>query len=383
MDAPPTPLYHADHVAPGPADLHSLLPPPARVTHTREDETFDTNSNSPPFYGFSDSFLQSDSASVSTSPTSQPLLGSMIGQQIEMRRSVSKDGLTRSDSMTPPLAGYNSDLQPDSAVVSTPVKVGASLPKFSPAPPPPETADPRLHYHQLDPGAMFECTKCENLFVDYQDVLDHVDTFHPSLDTDPVIREPEPGYLVSQECSLCRARVVGSREVRLMLDHLLVEHGEGMVERDNILWSCRMCDTQAQSEETMVIHVRENHASRKRKQEASPMPADDSCNGNQPFIKRFKAEVEKRLRKLRSDYANDKSVPDSLETDSEENDSTFSDGGELEKDEGLVETKSTKDEDQSSRSQRLTMLKYNLEVLLEETKDLKRLLVIEKNNNII
>ena len=103
---------------------------------------------------------------------------------------------------------------------------------------------------------MFECHKCENLFMDYQDVLDHVDTFHPSLDTMASIRRPEAEFLVSMECLVCRVRVVGSREERLMLDHIMVEHGDKMAETGNITWSCRLCDTQEENEDTILEHIK-------------------------------------------------------------------------------------------------------------------------------
>lgn len=99
-----------------------------------------------------------------------------------------------------------------------------------------------LHYQQFDPAAMFECTKCENMFVEHQDVLDTW-TLHPSLDTmSAIIRMPEARFLVSWSARV-PGQVVGSREQRLMLDLILVEHGDvRWAERDNI-WSCQTCDT--------------------------------------------------------------------------------------------------------------------------------------------
>ena len=209
---------------------------------------------------------------------------------------------------------------------------------------------------------MFECTKCENMFVDYQDVLDHVDTFHPSLDTMSAIRRPEARFLVSMECLVCRVRVVGSREQRLMLDHILVEHGDKMAERDNILWSCRMCDTQEEDEDTILKHVRERHEEKKFR-------AIDRPEENQPFIKRFKAEVERRLRNIGS-------VSDKF------NDTTLSENEEGPNEDDLeTEDKEREVEVTVGRGQRLGVMKYNLELLLKETRDLKRVLVTEENNN--
>ena len=146
---------------------------------------------------------------------------------------------------------------------------------------------------------MFECTKCENLFVDFQDVLDHVETFHPSFDTMAAIRMPETRFLVSMECSVCRDKAVASRDEKLMLDHILVEHGERMVDRENIIWSCRMCDTQEENEETILKHVRERHGSVDRKnnlsKESSPRRVFDGSEEKQPFIKRFQIRRREAL----------------------------------------------------------------------------------------
>jgi len=372
-----SPLTHVyPHLTPGPPDLYSLLPSPVRVSRchvvgitaietieeTEEEMTEDGDSSkSPsPFHGFGEDLQPVSASSSKTSSTSHKSYFEMT-----------EVNTVRSRSVTPPLVGYSSDLEPQTALVSTPVK-GPRLPRFSPSdemsrsPVNKCTAtsnQPRkLHYQQLDPAAMFECTKCENMFVDYQDVLDHVDTFHPSLDTMSAIRRPEAMFLVSMECLMCRVRVVGSREQRLMLDHILVEHGDKMAERDNILWSCRMCDTQEEDEDTILKHVRERHEEKKFR-------AIDRPEENQPFIKRFKVEVEKRLRNIGS-------VSDKF------NDTTLSeDEGDPNEDDLETEDKEREVEITVSRGQRLAVMKYNLEMLLKETKDLKRVLVTEENNN--
>jgi len=367
------PLTHVyPHPTPGPPDLYSLLPSPVHVTRsphvsgitaieTIEEEITDDvdNSKMSPIHGFGDD-LQPVSASSSSHKS--------YHERTEVNT-------VRSRSVTPPLVGYSSDLEPQTALVSTPVR-GLRPPRFSPSDlmsrsPVHEcsaTSNQQLHYQSLDPAAMFECTKCENLFVDYQDVLDHVDTFHPSLDTGAAIRRPGAEFLVTMECLVCRARAVGSREQRLVLDHIRVEHGDKLAERDNILWSCRMCDTQEENEDTILEHVRERHGALEGKQ----FRAIDRPEVNQPFIKRFKAEVEKRLRNIGP-------VPDKL------SDTTLSENDEDPNEDALEsedkETEERKVEVTVSRGQRLAVMKYNLELLLKETKDLKRVLVMEENNN--
>ena len=135
-----------------------------------------------------------------------------------------------------------------------------------------------------------------------------------------------------------------------------------------------MCDTQEENEETILKHVRERHGSVDRKNnlsnESSPRRVFDGSDEKQPFIKRFKLEVEKRLR----DNAKAKSVSD------EANDPSSSDNGE---DESDIEDKEQErnPENVLTRGQRLALMKSQLELLLKETKDLKRFLVMEENNN--
>ena len=64
---------------------------------------------------------------------------------------------------------------------------------------------------------MSVCSKCENLYVDFRDVLDHhVDTFHPDLDTMAAVRRPEVRFLVTMECPVCRDRAMAGRDEKLM-----------------------------------------------------------------------------------------------------------------------------------------------------------------------
>ena len=394
------------HPTPAPPELYSLLPSPVHVTGSRvsphvsgitaieedlEDEISNerAGSSSPPFYGFSDSDLFPDSASsLKTSPVSSQCTGTgPIGKdnpQTESTLRQTKEEALRSRSITPPLFGFNSNLQSITALASTPVKgMSPSLPLFSPSN---QTFRSPAHEHSVDsnhlaepqfpnPAAMFECTKCENLFVDYQDVLDHVDTFHPIPDTMSAIRRPEAEFLVSMECPVCRDKVVGSREERLMLDHILVKHGERMAKREDIIWNCRICDTQAENDDTILEHIRDRHGSVDRRNDPSPKRVSDGCDVNQPFIKRFKAEVEKRLR----NYDTIRSVSDKM------NDQTSSENDEDELDEQENEYKEqeagTDPEGVLTRGQRLSVMKAQLELLLKETKDLKRFLVMEENNN--
>ena len=74
------------------------------------------------------------------------------------------------------------------------------------------------------------------------------------------------------------------------------------------------------------------------------------------------------------DYAEAKSVPDEV------NDPSSSDNGE---DESDIEDKEQErnPENVLTRGQRLALMKSQLELLLKETKDLKRFLVMEENNN--
>ena len=392
------------HPSAAPPELYSLLPSPVHVTRSRvsphvsgitaiEEDLEDEMSNerdgssSPPFYGFSDSDLFPDSASsLKTSPVSSQCTGKgPIGKDNPQKECRQTEEAVRSRSITPPLFGFKSNLQSMTALASTPVKgLSPSLPIFSPSN---LTFRSPAHEHSVDsnhlaklqypnPAAMFECTKCENLFVDYQDVLDHVDTFHPIPDTMSAIRRPEAEFLVSMECPVCRDKVVGSRDERLMLDHILVEHGERMAERENIIWNCRICDTQAENDDTILEHIRDCHGSINRRNDPSPKRVSDGCDVNQPFIKRFKAEVTKRLR----DYATIRSGSDKM------NDPTSSENDEDELDEPENEYKEqetgTDLEGVLTRGQRLSVMKSQLELLLKETKDLKRLLVIEENNNI-
>ena len=398
--APLTHIY--PHRAAAAPDLYSLLPAPVHVTTTpvsprvsgitaieaiKDDDDDElthnrADSSSPPFHGFSDSELQPNSSySLKTSPVSRQCTVSDCITQTEKKKS--KEKAIRSRSITPPLTGYNSDLEPQTALVSTPIKgTSPSIPMFSPSnqtsrsPAHEHSVAPnRLQYQQIDPATMFECTKCENLFVDFQDVLDHVDTFHPGLDTMAAIRRPEARFLVTMECPVCRDRAVASRDERLMLDHILVKHGERMVDRENIIWSCRMCDTQAENEDTILKHVRERHGSVDRKnnlsKESSPRREFDGSEEKQPFIKRFKLEVEKRVR----DYAEARSVSEEINDSSSENGEDESDNEDKEQETGR------NPENVLTRGQRLAVMKSQLELLLKETKDLKRFLVMEENNN--
>ena len=82
-------------------------------------------------------------------------------------------------------------------------------------------------------------------------------------------------------------------------DHILVKHGERIVDRENIIWSCRMCDTQEENEETILKHVRERHGSVDRKnnlsKESSPRRVFDGSEEKQPFIKRFQIRRREAL----------------------------------------------------------------------------------------
>ena len=160
-----------------------------------------------------------------------------------------------------------------------------------------------------------------------------------------------------------------------MLDHIMVEHGDKMAETGNIVWSCRLCDTQEENEDTILEHIKQRHGYLESKIGGKQSRAIDRPEENQPFIKRFKVEVEKRLRKLaEARSVSDKLSDTTLSDDDEDSNEDNLESEDKEIDEGEVEVTVT-------RGQRLAVMKYNLECLLKETRDLKRVLVMEENNN--
>merc|ERR1712147_168577 len=127
----------------------------------------------------------------------------------------------------------------------------------------------------------------------------------------------------------------------------------------------------------MGEHIKERHGYLESKIGEKPSRAIDRPEENQPFIKRFKAEVEKRLRKL----AAARSVSDKLDDTTLSEDDEDSTEDNLESEDKDQETDEREVEVTVTRGQRLAVMKYNLECLLKETRDLKRVLVMEENDN--
>ena len=82
------------------------------------------------------------------------------------------------------------------------------------------------------------------------------------------------GYLLSHEFVATMNGYRGNNSSRL-------------AKRKDIIWNCRICDTQAENEDTILEHIRDRHGSVDRRNDPSPIRVSDVCDVNLPFIKRF------------------------------------------------------------------------------------------------